>query len=122
VISTAEIGLSFGIYLDCFEDTSVFVIFLGSPFYSRYNAEFFFDLTESNIIGIIFGKYFLVVLCIIMYVNSSQRRVHQRIEEGIVASRARIANRTVILERNVVKADVLVAPLDVINDIIQTYN
>lgn len=43
-------------------------------------------------------------------------------EEGIAASRARIASRPVIPERNVVRSDVLVAPLDVINDIIQTYN
>jgi hypothetical protein len=43
-------------------------------------------------------------------------------EEGIAASRARIANMPVIPERNIVQADVLVAPLDVINDIIQTYN
>jgi hypothetical protein len=53
---------------------------------------------------------------------SSQRRVRQRTEEGIAASRARIANRQAILERNVVRADVLVAPLDVIDDIIQTYH
>jgi hypothetical protein len=57
-----------------------------------------------------------------MSVGSSQRKVCQRIEEGIVASRARIANMAVILETNVVKADVFVAPLDVINDNIQTYN
>jgi hypothetical protein len=53
---------------------------------------------------------------------SSQRRVRQRTEEGIAASRARIANMAVILERNVIRADVMVAPLDVINDFIQTYN
>jgi hypothetical protein len=52
----------------------------------------------------------------------SQRRVCQSIDEGIAASRARIVNKPVILERNVVRADVLVAPLNVINDIIQTYN
>jgi hypothetical protein len=57
-----------------------------------------------------------------MYVGSSQRRVRQRIEEGIAASKARITNRPIILERNVVRANVLVAPLDVINDIIQTYH
>jgi hypothetical protein len=47
-----------------------------------------------------------------MSTSSSQHRVRQRIEEGIVASRARIGNWPVIPERNVVRADVLVAPLD----------
>jgi len=46
----------------------------------------------------------------------------QRTKEGVAASKARIANRPVIPERNVVRADVMVAPLDVINEIIQTYN
>jgi hypothetical protein len=55
-------------------------------------------------------------------VCSSQRRIRQRTEEGIAASRARIANNQVIPERNVVRAYVLVTPLDVINDIIQTYH
>jgi hypothetical protein len=57
-----------------------------------------------------------------MFVVSSQCRVRQRTEEGIATSRARIANRPVIPERNLVRADVLVTPLDVINDIIQTYH
>jgi hypothetical protein len=37
-------------------------------------------------------------------------------------SKARIANRLVIPKRNIVRTDVLVAHLDVINDIIETYN
>jgi hypothetical protein len=53
-----------------------------------------------------------------MSAGNSQRRVKQRTEEGIAASKARIANRPAIPERNVVRADVLVAPLDVIDDII----
>jgi hypothetical protein len=40
----------------------------------------------------------------------------------MVASRAKITNRSVIPERNVVRADIVVAPLDVIFEIIQTYN
>jgi hypothetical protein len=40
----------------------------------------------------------------------------------VVASRAKILNRPIILERNVVRDDILVAPLDVINEIIQTYH
>lgn len=57
-----------------------------------------------------------------MSAGSSQYVVRQRIEEGSTVSRAKIANRPTIPERNVVRADVLVAPLDVIDDIIQTYH
>jgi hypothetical protein len=46
----------------------------------------------------------------------------QRTEEGVAASRARIANMPIFPNRNVVKVDVMVAPLDVIYEIIQTYN
>jgi hypothetical protein len=53
---------------------------------------------------------------------SASNRLSQRTKEGVAASKARIANRPVIPERNVVRADVMVAPLDVINEIIQTYN
>jgi hypothetical protein len=49
-----------------------------------------------------------------MSAGSSQRRVHQRTEAGLVANRARIENRQAILERNVVRADVMVAPLEII--------
>jgi hypothetical protein len=43
-------------------------------------------------------------------------------EEGIVTIKAKIENRQAILERNVVRADVIVAHLDIIADIIQTYH
>jgi len=56
-----------------------------------------------------------------MFASSSQRRVRQRTKEGSAASRARIANGPVILERNVVRGDVMLAPLDVISDNFQTY-
>jgi len=36
--------------------------------------------------------------------------------------RAKIMNKTVIAERNVVRSDIMVAPLDSIHDIIQTYH
>jgi hypothetical protein len=65
---------------------------------------------------------FVVILCRIMSASSSQHRVRQRIEEGNATSRAKIANRPVIPEQNVVRADILVAPLDVISEILQTYN
>jgi hypothetical protein len=40
----------------------------------------------------------------------------------VVASKAKIMNRLVIPKRNVIRADILVAPLDVINEVIQTYH
>jgi hypothetical protein len=60
------------------------------------------------------GNYF----CRIMSADSPQRRVRQRIEEDVVAFRARIMNRAVIPERNVIRIDLIVAPLDSIYEII----
>jgi hypothetical protein len=53
-----------------------------------------------------------------MSIGSSQHKVRQMIEEDVAASRAKMLNRLVIPERNVVRANILVAPLDVINGII----
>jgi hypothetical protein len=59
---------------------------------------------------------------------SLQNHVYQQLsaqsltKEGSAASGAKIANRLVNPERNVVRGDVMVASLDVINEIIQTYN
>jgi hypothetical protein len=78
--------------------------------------------TNQISLELFFLEIFLVILCKNMSAGSSQHSVRQRIEEGIVAFRARIANRPAIPERNVVRADVLVAPMDVIDDIIQTYH
>jgi hypothetical protein len=52
---------------------------------------------------------------------SSQRRVHQRTEEEQSAFQAKIMDRNVLAERNVVRADIMVPPLDSIYEIIQTY-
>jgi hypothetical protein len=80
-------------------------------------------LIGTHFIGVIFFFFFFFKNILILFsVSSSQRRVRQRTEEGIAASKARIANKLVIPEMNVVRAGVVVAPLDVINDIIQTYN
>jgi hypothetical protein len=57
-----------------------------------------------------------------MSAGSPQRRVWQRIDGEMAALRAKIMNRSVITERNVVRADIMVAPLDSIHDIIQTYH
>jgi hypothetical protein len=57
-----------------------------------------------------------------MSTGSPQHRVQQRTEEDVAALRAKIMNRAVIPERNVVHADIMVAPLDDIHEIIQTYH
>jgi hypothetical protein len=53
---------------------------------------------------------------------SSQRRVRQRTEENRSALQAKIMDRTVIAEHNVVRADIMVPSLDSIYDTIQTYH
>jgi len=57
-----------------------------------------------------------------MSAGSPQRRVRQRTEGDLVALRAKIMDRPVIVERNVIRADIMVAPLDSIHEIIQTYH
>jgi hypothetical protein len=52
---------------------------------------------------------------------SSQRRVRQRIEEEQSVFQAKIMDRNVLAERNVVRADIMVPPLDSIYETIQTY-
>jgi hypothetical protein len=61
-------------------------------------------------------------LCRIMSIDSPQWRVRQRTEDDVAAFRARIMNRAVIPKRNVIRTDLLVAPLDSINEIIQTHH
>jgi hypothetical protein len=57
-----------------------------------------------------------------MSAGSPQRRVRQRIEGDRTALRAKILDCIVIAERNVLRLDIMVAPLDSIHDIIQTYH
>jgi len=57
-----------------------------------------------------------------MSASSPQRKVQQRIYGELAALRAKIMNRSVMAKRNVVHADIMVAPLDSIHDIIQTYH
>jgi hypothetical protein len=57
-----------------------------------------------------------------MFAISSQRRVRQRTEEERSAVQAKIMDRNVIAERNVVRADIMVPPLDSIYETIQTYH
>jgi hypothetical protein len=53
---------------------------------------------------------------------SSQRRVRQRTEEEMSALQAKIMDRIVIAERNVVRFDIMEPPLDSIYETIQTYH
>jgi hypothetical protein len=75
----------------------------------------------------IFLEYFSLenscwIFCRIMSADSPPRRVRQRLVEDRAAIQAKIMDRSVIAERNVLRADVMVPPLDNILDIIQTYN
>jgi hypothetical protein len=57
-----------------------------------------------------------------MSAASPPRRVRQRLVEDRAAIQAKIMDSSVIAERNVLRADIMVPPLDNILDIIQTYN
>jgi hypothetical protein len=58
----------------------------------------------------------------IISTDSPQRRVHQRTEGDRTALRAKIMDRPIIAEPNVVRSDIMVALLDSIHDTIQTYH
>jgi hypothetical protein len=57
-----------------------------------------------------------------MFAVRSQRRVRQKTEEERSALQTKIMDRTVIEERNVVRSDIMVPPLDSIYETIQTYH
>jgi hypothetical protein len=57
-----------------------------------------------------------------MSASSPPRRVRQRLVQDRAAIQAKIMDRSVIAERNILRADIMVPPLDNILDIIQTYN
>jgi len=112
----------FGILLDCIELFTV-CNFWKVHFTTVIMLIFFFGTNKYLIFLRIFlaylvGNYF----CKIMFADNPQRRVRQRTEEDVAAIRARIMNRAVIPERNVIRTYLLVAPLDSINEIIQTYH
>jgi hypothetical protein len=91
MISAAEFGLSVMAFIWTVLDILLVCNFWEVEFTAVIMPIFFFGLTKPNI---------------------------QRTEEGNVASRAKIANRPIIPQRNVVRDDVMVAPLDFINEII----
>jgi hypothetical protein len=57
-----------------------------------------------------------------MFAGSPQHRVRQRTEGDRAALRAKIMDRPVIAERNVIQSGIMVASLDSIHDTIQTYH
>jgi len=69
-----------------------------------------------------FWQILLVSFCRIMSAGSPQRKVYQRTKEDRAALQAKIMDRSVIAEQNVVRSDIMVPPLDNIHDIIQTYH
>jgi hypothetical protein len=76
------------------------------------------------IVTIIFLEYFSLdnscwIFCRIMYAGC---RVRQRLVEDRAAIQAKIMDRSVIAERNDLRADLMVPPLDNILGIIKTYN
>jgi hypothetical protein len=73
---------------------SIFVVFLGIFF-----LLFFFFRKKSS--------------------GSFQHKVRQRTDEGIATTRARMENKQVIPERNILRANIMVAPLDFIAQMIQ---
>jgi hypothetical protein len=56
-----------------------------------------------------------------MSTGSPPRRVRQKLVEDRDAIQAKIMDRSIIAERNVLRADIMVPPLDNILDIIQRY-
>jgi hypothetical protein len=62
------------------------------------------------------------LFCRIMSAGSPQSRVRQRTEGDRAALRAKIMDLPVTAERNVVRSNIMVAPLDSIHDTIQTYH
>jgi len=97
------------------------IYFFYKSFYGCYFAKFLFILTR------IFLEYFSLenscwIFCRIMSAGSPSRRVRQRLVEDKAAIQAKIMDCSVIAERNVLRADIMVPPLDNILDIIQTYN
>jgi hypothetical protein len=54
-----------------------------------------------------------------MQSGSSQRRARQRKKEGMTGTRARVATRLVIIERNILRTDVIVPMFDFIDQLIQ---
>jgi hypothetical protein len=104
----------FGLLIFSFVFCIVYIF--GHPNYSYYNAKKFLELTGSNlffvfVFGIFVFKYFFRT----MSSSSSQCRVHRRTKTDLEATRARVEHMQVIIEGNVVRADVMVPPFSFID-------
>jgi hypothetical protein len=95
--------------------------FWKSPFYCCYNVGFSMCTNKNISFGLLLANL-VGFFCRIMSTGSPQRRVRKRIEGNRAALRAKIMDRPIIVERNVVRSDIMVAPLDSIHDTIQTYH
>jgi len=99
----------------------LFCIYFHKSFLLMLFCEIFVILTR------IFLEYFSLEnscwnFCRNMSASSPPRRVRQRLVEDKAAIQAKIMDCSVIAEWNVLRADIMVPPLDNILDIIQTYN
>jgi len=96
------------------------IYFYTSPFTAVILPNFCYP--NKNIFGIFFWQNFLLDFSRIMSAGSPPHRGRQRTVEDRAAIQAKIMDRTVIAERNVLRSDIMVPPLDNILAIIQTYN
>jgi hypothetical protein len=109
--------------LDCIAVLGyLLVVIFGKVHFTAVIMPNFFWTNKNLIFLRIFSAYLVGYFCRIMSVHSPQRKVWQRTEEDVAAFRAKIMNKPVIPERNVVRADIMVAPLDSNHEIIQTYH
>jgi hypothetical protein len=67
--------------------------FWDSPFYSRHNAQFFFELTGFNVSMIFILEYLLCFSLRKMSSNNSPPKVRQRVEESVVDRHLRMEKR-----------------------------
>jgi hypothetical protein len=96
------------------------VFFLWAVLSAVIMSNFLCALTRSILLDYLANLVGL--FCKIMSAGSPQGRVRQRTRGDRAALRAKIMDRPVIVEWNVVGSDIMVAPLDSIHDIIQTYH
>jgi hypothetical protein len=96
--------------------------FLGSPFYCHRNAKIFCGTKKISLVFFFFFFFFHLcgyLFCRTMSAGNSQRMVQPRTEEVRAASLAKMEIKQAIPERNVLRADVMVVPLDYIVEIIR---
>jgi len=102
------------VIMDCF--------FWKNPFYCYHNAGFSMCTNKIIFFGLLFLANLVGFFCRTMSAGSPQCRARQRTEGDRAALRAKIMDRPVIAERNVIRSDIMVAPLDSIHDTIQTFH